>query len=340
MPANRRPAAVIFGCAGPVLGEEEKAFFARVNPQGFVLFGRNVDNPGQVRALVASLRDTVGRHAPVLIDQEGGRVRRLRPPHWRNRPAMAVFGRLAARDPALARGATRLNARMIAGELAGLGIDVDCVPVLDVPVPGMTDAIGDRALAADPRLVAELGRAVCEGILDGGLLPVIKHMPGHGRALVDSHGALPVVEADRATLAASDFVPFQALRDAPWGMTGHIVYAAIDRGRPATLSPIVIGEVIRGEIGFDGVLVTDDLSMKALSGDFTERARAALAAGCDLVLHCNGVMTEMEAVAAGVRPLTYESMERLARAEAMRRHPSPPAESEETLAAWLGEAAA
>ena len=322
MPASDLPpAAAILGCSGPALTDGERRFFARVNPVGFILFARNIATPAQVAALVADLRATVGRaDAPVLIDQEGGRVQRLKPPHWRKAPAGAPFARLAARDPAAAVAALRLNYRLIGRELAALGIDVDCAPVLDVPVAGADDVIGDRALGADPVMVATLGRAVVDGLLDEGVLPVIKHIPGHGRAMVDSHHALPTVHAARADLEAQDFPPFRALADAPWAMTAHVVYTAID-DLPATTSAKVIGEVIRGLIGFDGVLVSDDLSMKALGGGFDERARRALEAGCDLVLHCNGDMAEMEAVAAGTLPLCDIARERLARAAAAKRRP-------------------
>ncbi len=328
-PTGQPPAAAIFGCAGLVLTDEERRFFAATAPLGFILFGRNVDDPAQVAALVASLRDSVGRaDAPVLIDQEGGRVQRLRPPHWRRAPAGAPFARLAARDRTAAAAALRLNFRLIGRELAALGIDVDCAPVLDVPVPGAHDVIGDRAYGTEPSMVAALGRAAMDGLLDEGVLAVIKHIPGHGRALVDSHLALPVVEASRAELEAEDFPPFRALADAPWAMTAHVVYKAIDPTAPATTSARVIGEVIRGIIGFDGVLVSDDLSMKALGGGFAERTAAALDAGCDLVLHCNGDMAEMEAVAASLRPVSEIAQERLARAAAMKRR-SPPLDATE-----------
>ncbi|MBI2236888.1 MAG: beta-N-acetylhexosaminidase [Magnetospirillum sp.] len=325
MPANSTPpAAAVFGCTGLALSDDERRFFAAVRPLGFILFARNIDTPEQVRALVTSLRDSIGRaDAPVLIDQEGGRVQRLRPPHWRSAPPGAVFAELAGRDAAKAREALYLNFRLIGRELAALGIDVDCAPVLDVPVPGAHDVIGDRAYGRDPARVAELGRVVCEGLLDEAVLPVIKHIPGHGRAMVDSHLSLPVVEASRAELEAEDFPSFRALRDAPWAMTAHVVYTALDDRAPATTSARVIGEIIRGVIGFDGVLVSDDLSMKALGGSFEERTRASLDAGCDLVLHCNGVMAEMLAVAAALRPLSEVARERLGRAAAMKRHAAP-----------------
>ena len=318
------PAAALFGCAGPVLTEAERRLFARVAPLGFILFARNVETPAQVAALVDSLRECVERaDAPVLIDQEGGRVRRLKPPYWRDAPAGEPFARLAARDRQEACAALRLNYRLIGRELAELGIDVDCAPVLDVPVPGAHDVIGDRAFGHDPATVAALGRAAMEGLLDEGVLPVIKHIPGHGRSTVDSHHALPLVTASRAELEAQDFPPFRALADAPWAMTAHVVYQAIDPSAPATTSAKVIGEVIRGWIGFDGVLVSDDLSMKALGGGFGERTEAALAAGCDVVLHCNGDLDEMTAVAESVSPLTEIAQERLARAAAAKRRPVP-----------------
>ena len=328
MLGNNPPQAAVFGCAGRSLSDEERRFFAATNPLGFILFARNVETPEQVRALVADLRSTVGRRAPVLIDQEGGRVQRLKPPHWLARPPMAVFGRLAADDLPLARRAARLNAQLIGAELDDLGIDVDCLPLLDVTVPGAHDIIGDRAFGSDPALVADLGRAVMDGLLDAGVMPVVKHIPGHGRALVDSHLALPVVEADAATLAAGDFAAFRGLRDAPWAMTAHVVYTAFDARRPATTSPVVIRDVIRGAIGCEAVLLSDDLSMKALKGDFAERTAATLEAGCDLALHCNGDMAEMRAVAAALRPLSDASLQRLARAEAMRRRVPLPADAQ------------
>ena len=323
MPVNNAiPAAAIFGCSGLTLTDAERRFFEAVNPQGFILFARNVESPEQVRALVKSLRETVGRaDAPVLIDQEGGRVQRLKPPHWRKAPPGEPFAKLAARDMAAAKEALRLNYRLIGRELADLGIDVDCAPVLDVPVPGAHDVIGDRAFGHTSDMVAELGRSVIDGLLDEGVLPVIKHIPGHGRSMVDSHMDLPVVEASRKDLEAQDFPPFQALADAPWAMTAHVVYKAIDANAPATTSSRVIGEIIRGIIGFQGVLISDDLSMKALGGRFEDRATASLDAGCDMVLHCNGDMAEMEAIARAVRPLTEIARERLALGLRQKRVP-------------------
>ncbi len=311
----------MFGCGGPVLAAAERDFFRDADPLGFILFQRNCANPHQVRALIGALREAVGRaDAPVLIDQEGGRVARLKPPHWPSYPAPAV---IAALGGEAAREAAWLGARLIADDLGLLGITIDCTPVLDIPVPGADAVIGDRAWGNSAAAVAELGRAVCEGLLAGGVLPVIKHIPGHGRATVDSHHALPRVETPRAALEASDFVPFRALADMPWAMTAHIVYAAIDGDRPATLSPRVIDEVIRSDIGFDGVLVSDDLSMHALGGSIAERAAGAIGAGCDLVLHCNGDMKEMIAIAGAVPTLTPAARRRLDRAEARRSTAQP-----------------
>ena len=304
--------AAILGCAGLVLTAEEQALFRDRRPWGFILFKRNIDTPGQVRALVDSLRACVERpDAPILIDQEGGRVQRLGPPHWRRYPPGAAYGALPAD---LQQGLTRLGARLIAHDLAALGINADCVPVLDVPSPDGHEIIGDRAYGDTPQQVARLGRAAAEGLIAGGVLPVIKHIPGHGRARADSHLSLPVVEASLAELTARDFAPFRALSDMPLAMTAHVVYAAIDPDQPATTSAKAIDAVIRGAIGFDGLLMSDDLSMKALSGDFTDRARASLAAGCDVVLHCNGDMTEMLAVLAGTGALAGRAEARAAAA--------------------------
>ncbi len=310
------PNAVIYGCSGAALTDAEKAFFADVRPAGFILFRRNCQDPDQVAALVAGLQDISGQ-TPILIDQEGGRVQRLGPPHWRDRPAAAAFKALAGRDMALATEAARLNAELIAAELISLGINVDCAPVLDIPAPGAHEIIGDRAYGDDPDTVSALGLAVCEGFLSRGVVPVIKHIPGHGRAGADSHLELPVVDAAAGDLMTTDFSPFQALRRMPWAMTAHVVYTALDPDRPATTSAPVIKDTIRGAIGFKGVLVSDDIGMKALGGPYAERTAQSLAAGCDLVLHCSGEMTEMEDVAKGLRPLTGETSARLVRGEPM-----------------------
>lgn len=313
------PRAVILGCAGEVLSADERRFFAEADPAGFILFRRNCHAPDQVRGLVEALRGCVGRvGAPVLIDQEGGRVARLRPPHWRRYPTAA---RLAALPDPTAEDAARLGARLIADDLSRLGITVDCLPVLDLPVAGADPVIGDRAYGAEPERVARLGRAVCEGLLEGGVLPVLKHIPGHGRARVDSHYACPAVAIGHDELSRTDFAPFRALAAMPWAMTAHIIYRAIDPSAPATLSPRVIAEIIRGEIGFAGVLVSDDLSMRALGGSLAERAQRALAAGCDLALHCNGDLAEMEEIIAAIGPLSDAAVARLERGEAVRPRP-------------------
>ncbi|HEX3364564.1 beta-N-acetylhexosaminidase [Phenylobacterium sp.] len=289
--------AAILGCSGPILLAEERTFFRRVKPWGFILFKRNVETPDQVRALVDALRDTVGRpDAPVLIDQEGGRVQRLGPPHWGRYPPGRAFGDLSGNDPLVRREITRLGARLMAHDLAALGINVDCVPVLDVPDPSGHEIIGDRAYGNTAEEVALLGRAAAEGLIAGGVLPVIKHIPGHGRAMADSHLELPMVDASFEDLDSRDFAPFRVLSDMPMAMTAHVIYSAIDRKRPATTSRKVMRRVVRGAIGFDGLVMSDDLSMKALSGDFAERAATSRAAGCDVVLHCNGDMAEMKPV--------------------------------------------
>ncbi|WP_304191553.1 beta-N-acetylhexosaminidase [Phenylobacterium aquaticum] len=314
--------AAILGCSGLTLTAEERAFFTDVQPWGFILFKRNIDAPDQVRALVEALRATVGRpDAPVLIDQEGGRVQRLGPPHWRRYPPGRAYGVLP--EPQ-GREMAQLGARLLAHDLAALGINVDCLPVLDVPQAGAHDVIGDRAYATTAEGVANLGRAACEGLIEGGVLPVIKHMPGHGRAGVDSHLKLPVVDAPLEELEAVDFAPFQALADMPMAMTSHVVYTAVDSRHPATTSRAVHTKVIRGAIGFDGLVMTDDLSMKALGGDFTSRARKSLAAGCDMVLHCNGDMAEMRGVIAGTRPLAGPAARRAKAALARVARPLAP----------------
>ena len=301
----------IYGCSGQELGAEERAFFRDVQPWGFILFGRNIVDSVQVRALVDALRETVSdAQTPVLIDQEGGRVARLGPPHWRERPAAARFGEVFTEAPEAALEAAYINARLIAGDLAGLGINVDCVPVLDLPVDGADDVIGDRAYAKDPAAIIALGRAVIQGLIEGGVLPVMKHIPGHGRATADSHLALPRVTTPAEELSANDFVTFRSLNQCPMAMTAHVVYESIDPQRPATTSPKVIRDVIRGEIGFDGLLMTDDISMGALEGRISVRAKAALFAGCDVVLHCNAKMDEMIEVAAATKPLEGASLKR------------------------------
>ncbi|MCG6857763.1 MAG: beta-N-acetylhexosaminidase [Salaquimonas sp.] len=291
--------AFIAGCSGTRLTEDEIAFFREHSPWGFILFARNIETPAQVRALTGELRETVGRaDAPILIDQEGGRVQRLRPPHWREYPPGRLLGELYRRDPEQGLRAAWLQSRLIAFELASLGINVDCLPVLDVPVENAHDVIGDRAYSYQPYEVSLIGRAACDGLMAGGVLPVIKHIPGHGRAFADSHKELPIVDTHPAILGCTDFYPFMQLADMPLAMTAHVVYSGFDPDNPATLSPKMIGEIIRGWLGYDGLLMSDDLSMQALSGDFSTRTQSAFAAGCDVVLHCNGSMAEMKAVAA------------------------------------------
>lgn len=311
------PKALILDCSGPSLTAEERAFFAAADPLGFILFARHIETPDQVRALVRELRNAVGRpDAPVLIDQEGGRVQRLKPPHWRAAPPAEVFGRLAERDLAKAREAVYLNHRLLAAELASLGITVDCAPVVDLRHPGAHDVIGNRAFGGDPLLVADLGRAAMDGLMAGGVQPIVKHIPGHGRALVDSHLELPRCDTPAAALAGSDFLPFRLLRDAPWAMTAHVLYSDIDPAAPATTSRRLVEEVIRGQLGFDGLLISDDLSMRALAGDPAEHAQAAQAAGCDILLLCNASLEERRAVAAATGPLSAQAARRLTAAAA------------------------
>jgi len=318
MSADTPSRAVIFGCKAYELSVDEQAFFRASDPVGFILFERNCQSPEQLRALCTALRESIGRpDAPILIDQEGGRVRRLKPPHWRMAQSARTFAELAGRDAAKGIEAIQLNAQLMAQELRDLGIDVDCAPVLDLPQSDADPIIGDRAYGTTPEMVARLARPVAEGLIAGGAIPVIKHIPGHGRARADSHKELPRVEASHADLSAHDFRPFRDLADMPMGMTAHVVFEAIDADAPATCSRKVIDSVIRGEIGFDGWLMSDDLSMKALSGGFEDRARAALDAGCDVVLHCNGDMAEMQAVAAGTRRMDDDAVRRLSRARAL-----------------------
>jgi beta-N-acetylhexosaminidase len=316
--------AAIYGCEGAELTSAERDFFREVQPFGFILFARNCAEPEQIRALCAALRETVGKAAaPILIDQEGGRVARLKPPHWRVRPPARRFGEIFEQDAERGRESAYLCARLIAHELTELGINVDCAPVLDVPVPGAHDIIGDRAFSTDPAEVIELGRAALDGFLDGGVLPVIKHIPGHGRATADSHLALPRVSASADELSAHDFVTFRGLNHAPLAMTAHVVYEAIDPQRPATTSSKIIHRIIRGEIGFDGLLMSDDLSMAALAGPFGERMKSALFAGCDIVLHCNGRLDEMREIAGAAKPLSGPALRRADAALSHLRAPAP-----------------
>jgi len=297
--------AAIFGCAGAILTPDERAFFRDADPLGFILFTRNIESPEQARRLTEDLRSCVARaEAPVLIDQEGGRVARLRPPHWRKAPPARLLGELYARDPERGLEATKLNSRLLAADVASIGCDVDCLPVLDIGFPQTHAAIGDRAYAGQPEPVAALGRAAAEGLLAEGIMPVIKHIPGHGRATVDSHESLPRVTVSRDILERSDFVPFKLLADLPWAMTAHVLYDAIDPQAALTVSAGGVRDVVRGHIGFDGLLLSDDLSMQALGGSLGERAARSLAAGCDIALHCNGKMNEMCEISARAARMT------------------------------------
>lgn len=318
------PRAVIVGLAGTSLTASERELFLAREPAGFILFARNIETPVQVRALTAELRSLQpARPTPVLVDQEGGRVMRLRPPHWPALPAAARLGLLAARDPVAAGEAAVRLGELIGGELAAVGINVDCAPCLDVARPDTTVAIGDRAFAADPRIVASLGQGLIEGLQAAGVQPVIKHLPGHGRARVDSHAELPVVDAGIDELMAHDIVPFRQCRSAPFAITAHVVYTAIDPHRPATQSARVIAELIRGAIGFEGILLTDDLGMSALRGSVAERALRALEAGCDIALQCSGVLADAQAVLEAVPPLPAATAARLT--AALRHEAADPA---------------
>ena len=301
---------LFLGLSGPVLTADEIALFDDCDPAGYILFARNCVNPDQMLALTDALRDLAGRDLPILIDQEGGRVARLKPPLWPEFPAAARFGVLYDVAPLTAIEAARLNALVLALTLRDVGVTVDCLPLLDVRNLGGHDIIGDRSYGDEPMLVAALGKATLAGLRAGGVVGVVKHIPGHGRAKVDSHFALPVVDATREELAV-DFEPFHKLRSAPMAMTAHIVYTALDPHACATLSPAVIGETIRREIGFDGLLMSDDLGMKALGGTFAERTAACLAAGCDIALHCSGDFAEMVEVAGAAPAMTHEATARL-----------------------------
>ena len=306
--------AFICGLAGASLATEEISFLREARPWGVILFRRNVESRVQLRALTEALRDALGDdRLPILVDQEGGRVQRLAPPHWRAYPSAASYERLGADLQTAARLAF-LGARLMAHDLREVGITIDCLPVLDTPQPGAHQVIGDRAYSGEPARVAHIGRAAADGLLAGGVLPVMKHVPGHGRAGADSHLELPRVSASLDELRESDFPPFVANADLPIAMTAHVVFEAIDPDQPGSLSQAVIEGIVRREIGFDGLLMTDDLSMKALSGDFRDRAERALAAGCDLVLHCNGDLAEARRVAEGSPVLSGASEERAERA--------------------------
>jgi beta-N-acetylhexosaminidase len=311
--------AAIFGCDGLTLTNQEKAFFKEADPFGFILFARNVETPDQLRRLTASLRDCVGRNALIVIDQEGGRVQRLRAPHWREWTPPLDAAALAGADAARVLG---LRARVIAAELLLVGIDGNCAPVADIAEDATHPFLRNRCYGTTPVQVYERARAVAEGHLALGVLPVVKHLPGHGRAVADTHHDLPTVDASRADLARHDFAPFKALADLPMAMTAHIIFSAYDADRPATQSPEMI-RVIREEIGFGGLLMTDDLNMQALSGSLGDRTKAAMAAGCDIALHCKGDLAEMEAVATEAGLMSAATRNRAEAALALRHKASP-----------------
>jgi beta-N-acetylhexosaminidase len=314
--------AFITGVSGPELSAAEREFIRAERPWGFILFKRNIENPQQVASLVREMRNSIdGPDAPVLIDQEGGRVQRLGPPHWPAYPPGAVFGTLYDIDRGLGLTAARLSARLIAADLIDLGITVDCLPLADVPVAGANAVIGNRAYGTEPGKVAAIARAVSEGLEQGGALPVLKHIPGHGRASADTHFRLPVVDTAKAELERTDFAAFQRLADLPMAMTAHVVFSALDPAHPATTSATIIEQVIRGVIGFQGLLMSDDVSMNALAGSIAERTRAIVAAGCDMVLHCNGDLDEMRAVARETPELSGMALKRAERALASRKTP-------------------
>src|SRR5579871_1340219 len=313
--------AFITGLSGTAITPEERAFLHDAAPFGLILFKRNIVDPSQLRGLIDDFKAIRGPDAAVLIDQEGGRVQRMGPPHWRSYPCGAVYADLYRRDPGAGLRAAWLGARLIADDLADVGITVDCLPLADVPVASADKVIGDRAYGDTPQQVAAVATAAAEGLKAGGVLPVVKHIPGHGRATADSHLSLPVVTADCRTLEATDFAAFVPLKDAPFGMTAHVVFTALDPGLPATTSAIMISQVIRGFIGFSGALMSDDVSMGALAGPIAQRVRQSLAAGCDLVLHCNGDLAEMQEVAKNCPELGGAARERTERALASRCSP-------------------
>ena len=310
--------AWISGCIGRSVNREERFFFADERPFGFILFRRNISEAAQLADLVEALKELGGGEStPIFVDQEGGRIQRLRPPLAPNYPSAQDVGRLYLRDEEAGLRASFLHGRLLAGDLLDYGINANCLPCLDVPVEGAHSVIGDRAYSSDPAIVAALGREAAQGSMAGGVLPVMKHLPGHGRGNADSHEELPVVDAARGALEGHDFPPFIALRDLPAAMTAHLLFTQLDPVHPATLSATIVGEIIRGTLGFDGLLMTDDISMKALKGDFDERARRAIDAGCDIVLHCNGDFDEMRKVADGVPALGGEAARRCADARSV-----------------------
>lgn len=323
----RLPKAVVCGVAGTQLASSERLLFEQNPPTGFILFKRNCETPGQVKSLTSELKALFpDRWVPILIDQEGGRVQRLRGTDWPDWPPAADIGKLAQSDLSSGLAAARLHARLIARQLTDIGVDVNCAPVLDLGLADTTEAIGSRAFSAEPEIVAKLGRAAIAGFTQGGVVPVIKHLPGHGRARVDSHLELPVIDVALEVWRKSDAIPLVANAAAPMAMTCHLLFEALDNTHPATCSKRIINDIIRGEIGFSGILLSDDLSMKALKGPIQTRAAASLAAGCDLALHCNGDLSEMRSVLEAV-PNIKEA--RFAALQALR--PGPPEQLDASL---------
>ena len=325
---TRAPSAAIFGCAGFVLSDQEKRFFEQNRPLGYILFARNVETPAQVKALCQALKDLHDDDPLILIDQEGGRVQRLRPPHWENYPAMRGFGTLFETNPEQARQVLRQNNALLGADLAALGITVSCAPDMDVPVPGAHDVIGDRAFSENPEIVRDLARPACDGLYDAGIIPVIKHLPGHGRAMSDSHKELPRISTPLNELRHADFLPFRDWDAVPcFAMTAHVVLEDVDASRPITTSKSGIEDIIRGELGFDGLLMSDDIGMEALEGSFSARTEACLEAGCDVVLHCSGDFEEMQHVAGQLVPLSDRALASVAQAQsyatAQKKAPPP-----------------
>jgi len=302
--------AVIFGLEGPKLSAGERAFFRDSDPWAFILFARNIESPGQVKRLTDDLRDVVGRDCLIFVDQEGGRVARFRPPHWRPYPSMALLAQDYDTQPSLARRAVYLHHRLIADDLRAMGVTANCAPVLDIPRPDADPIISDRAFGNNPNIVIDLGHAAMAGLMEGGVAPVIKHIPGHGRAKVDSHKALPKIRTNFSDMRKTDFAPFKALNSAPMAMTAHAIYEAVDKQTPVTLSTRALPIIIRTEIGFHGLLMSDDLDMRALSGHLTHRTERALKAGCDVALQCSGNMPDMVDVAKGAARLDGVSKRR------------------------------
>ena len=315
--------SAIFGCAGPRLSAGEAAFFRDCNPWGFILFARNIETPAQVRKLCADLRKSVGRDALIFVDQEGGRVQRLGPPHWRKAPRASTFDRLYDHCPQKARRAAWLNFRLIAQELRDVGITADCAPVLDLPYNGSHRIISDRAFSVHPKIMNDLAHACMSGLTAGGVVPVIKHIPGHGRAKVDSHKSLPIIDASLSDLEASDFIPFKTFKQAPMAMTAHVLLTNADKDKPVTISKTAMKTIVRGALAYDGLVMSDDLDMKALKGGLTSLAQQTLAAGCDIALQCSGNLSAMVNVAKGIKPLSGKALRRAKVAEYMSDHIEP-----------------